>query len=375
MSQVRKRKGGRKSYRYQYTVGGERFSKTFDTAADRDAFKRELKRRRTLGAAALLEVSRPPLSFNDLAREWVETRAGQLSQRTLKDYSRLLRQHIAPYFGSMFLFEIDLQAVERFKAKLIRDGRGDSQTRQALVTLQAIMQAGKEWGYIPANPVRDLKKPATARKTAVVIPTPRQIENMRAVFEAQGRPAVATLTSVLAYLGLRPQEAFALEWRHIGERSVVVEQKNIDGRIVSGQKTKRPPRAVPVPEPVAEDLARWRELSETNLLFPALRSREAMRDHDVHNMARKVWKPVRDDVAPGTTMYTCRHACASLHIHSGERSPAEIAQIMGHSIQTLLTRYTHVYAEAQDRLPVDEAIRRARQESPKTHHSVEGVQA
>ena len=52
----------------------------------------------------------------------------------------------------------------------------------------------------------------------------------------------ATLVSLLAYSGLRPQEALAIEWRHIRARTIVVEQKNVNGELIVGQKTLRPMR-------------------------------------------------------------------------------------------------------------------------------------
>ena len=39
---------------------------------------------------------------------------------------------------------------------------------------------------------------------------------------AASEPRDATLISVLAYAGLRPQEALALRWRDVGERTLMV---------------------------------------------------------------------------------------------------------------------------------------------------------
>jgi hypothetical protein len=47
--------------------------------------------------------------------------------------------------------------------------------------------------------------------------------------------------SVLAYAGLRPQDAFALQWRHVRRRTILVEQTLVDGQL-KGQKTGPSPR-------------------------------------------------------------------------------------------------------------------------------------
>jgi integrase len=54
-------------------------------------------------------------------------------------------------------------------------------------------------------------------------PSPLAVERMRARLRATGRLRDATLVCVLAYAGLRPGEALALEWQHIGERTILIE--------------------------------------------------------------------------------------------------------------------------------------------------------
>lgn len=92
-------------------------------------------------------------------------------------------------------------------------------------------------------------------------------------------PADATLVSVIAYAGLRcPEEALALEWRHVGGRTLLVEQRNIDGEIVAGQKVRgASPRSVELAAPLRQDLAGWRlacgRPADSQLVFPRLRRR------------------------------------------------------------------------------------------------------
>jgi len=49
--------------------------------------------------------------------------------------------------------------------------------------------------------------------------------------EAAGVLGDASLLVVLAYAGLRPQEALALEWRHVRERTLLVERALSDGEL------------------------------------------------------------------------------------------------------------------------------------------------
>src|SRR3954471_1635326 len=69
-----------------------------------------------------------------------------------------------------------------------------------------------------------------------------------------------TLISVLAYAGLRPGEALALRWKHVGQRTISV----------YASKTGRR-RSVRLLGPLREDLAAWREAlpaTADSLVFP-----------------------------------------------------------------------------------------------------------
>jgi integrase len=67
----------------------------------------------------------------------------------------------------------------------------------------------------------------------------------------------------------------------------------------------------------------------------------------------------------GAIPYDLRHSFASLLIHEGELSIVEIANQLGHSVETLLRVYAHVIAEMAEkrRVPAETAIAEARLES------------
>lgn len=49
-----------------------------------------------------------------------------------------------------------------------------------------------------------------------------------------------------------------------------------------------------------------------------------------------------------TRPYDLRHSFASLMLHEGRLSIIEIASQLGHSAETLLSTYAHVFAELKD---------------------------
>lgn len=102
----------------------------------------------------------------------------------------------------------------------------------------------------------------------------------------------ATLLVLLAYSGLRPEEARALRWSDVGERTVRVERAAA-GAAVKTTKTGGP-RAVRLLEPLADDLRRWKltaSPSKSDFVFPSARG-EVWTDYDWRNWRKRVFKPL-----------------------------------------------------------------------------------
>jgi site-specific recombinase XerD len=89
-------------------------------------------------------------------------------------------------------------------------GVGPAATREALMVLQGIFSCAINWGHVQSNPVVGVRKPSAKRQRAVTPPSPAVIERMRGELLAAGQLRDATLVSVLAYAGMRPQETLGL---------------------------------------------------------------------------------------------------------------------------------------------------------------------
>jgi integrase len=109
-----------------------------------------------------------------------------------------------------------------------------------MVLLQAMFTLAIEWGEAQTNPVSVVRKPRQGRQRAIEPLAPEDIERLRAVLLHDGDHRSATLVSVLAYAGLRPGEALGLEWRHVRDRTLLIEQAVSDGRL----KRQRPTASI-----------------------------------------------------------------------------------------------------------------------------------
>jgi site-specific recombinase XerD len=232
-----------------------------------------------------------------------------------------------------------------------------------LVIVQGILQRAVEWGYIPTNPAKVIRKPAGRRRHVVRPMAPVIVERIRAHLLASGDLRSATLVSVLAYAGVRPGEALALTFGDVRERTILIERAASLGE-VKETKTGRL-RSVRLLPPLAEDLSPWRTASgapsDETLVFPSPSSGLWTR-HDWKNWARRRFRPAATAAdVEGARPYDLRHSFCSLLLYEG-RTIVEVARQAGHAPSMSLDTYQHVIDELEgtERVPADAQIRRAR---------------
>jgi integrase len=341
-----------------------RRKRIFDRKSDADRFEAEIRRRKALGELALFEQRNR--SVEELATEWwAKYAVPNLADWTLKGYERMLVSHVQPRLGAMRVGEVNAEVIADFRAKLEAAGVGRHSVRQSMVVLQAMYEHAIRWGWVQVNPVKAVRKPSARRERAVVCLAPAQVEKIRAALVANGKLYAATMVSLVAYQGLRtPEELLALEVKHVRKNTLLVEQRNVVGKIVGGQKVRGfHPRAIDLLDPVRRDVQEYLLATgiRSGLLFPR-RDGEPWRLHDYNNWRRRVWKRAREaagvDPLPP---YDLRHAFASLQVRAGMSIP-ELAEQMGHSPQMTVMTYTHVIRElkGEPRISAEKQIERAR---------------
>jgi integrase len=144
--------------------------------------------------------------------------------------------------------------------------------------------------------------------------------------------------------------------------TLLIEQKLVRGQIVTGQKNQRTIRTIRLLEPLGQDLAAYAsQTRRVGLLFPRADG-EPWRDHDSRNWRKRVFRPATEAIGlVSARPYDLRHSFASLLIHEG-RPLMEIADQLGHSVETLLRHYAHLIAEMAGQPPIsaEQAISAAR---------------
>jgi len=338
-------------YRIRWYVAGHgspKRQRTFSRKKDAERFAAEIERRKEVGELGLFDQSRRTVA--ELAVEWWRRHAiPNLAEWTRRGYKPLLTNHIEPRLGFYRLREVTPEVIADFRSALEAAGVGRHAVRVSLVVLQSMFKHAIRWRWVPGpNPVEQVEKPTGRRQRAVRCLAPSQVEVIRSWLLEHDKLYAATMVSVVAYAGLRsPEELLAVEVRHVGRKTLLVEQRNIDGEIIGGQKVRGfHPRTIDLVEPLRRDISEYLLAVgiRSGLLFPR-RDGKPWRSHDWKNWCRRVWHKARsgagiDSLPP----YDLRHAFASLQIRAGMSVP-ELAEQMGHARAMTLGTYTHVIRE------------------------------
>jgi integrase len=246
---------------------------------DAELFEADITRRRRLRQLAQIDAGRQTVA--QFAREWWRIHAEpNLSPRTRESYAVVFDKHVLPRVGGLALREVTPVVVAGLSADLQRAGVGPAAIRKALTVLQGIFPCAVTWGHVQANPVVGVRKPSAKRKRAVAPPSVALVERMRAA-ACDRRLRDATLLAVLAYAGLRPQEALALPWRNVRDRTLLIDraQGNEGAKTTKTGRT----RSVRLLAPLAVDLAAWRLAPGEQTIG---RRRTRLPDHDWRAVAR-----------------------------------------------------------------------------------------
>jgi integrase len=359
---VRWREGGRGSPAHQKTFTREKDARRFDTA---------VRRAKDLGQLSSEVVGSEQTVAAFLGEWWEKYARATLKPSTLASYAYVLDRWIVPYLGRLRLRDISRETIDEYRTELRAAGAGTPTINRALAILQGVLRRAVEWRRLPSNPVAGLVRLPHVRDASIDARTPEQVEAIRAAIieSSSGNPvrrADAALVSILAYEGLRPGEAFALEWRDVLDRGRPRDRlrvvRGLSERDVTTPKTARA-RAPELFGPIAAELAElYLALGRPDpgtLVFGDAKGGHLRRQ----NWRQRVWIPAL--VTAGESYfrpYDLRHTCATLLIYEG-RPVTEVAAHMGHADPGFTARvYGHVFADAakRRRVPIEAAIVNAR---------------
>jgi integrase len=341
---------------------GREHSKVIGSRRDALVFDAEIRRRKRLGELAQMDDGKQALDA--FAERWWTEHAVDLAESTRRCYAAMYDKHLLPRLGTLTLREVTPVTVMELKRELQCQGVGLAAISKALVVGQSIFGHAVRCGHVKQNPFAAVPKPTRKRVRTVNCLPPVKVEAIRDELLQRRRMRDATIISLLAYAGLRPQELQALRWRHVRERTILVEQAtSVTGELKTTKNARS--RTVRLLAPLASDLSEWRiangRPTDDELLFPS-RHGQSWGKEDWSNWRNRIFSPAAAAANVRISRpYDLRHAFVSLLLHEGV-NPVEIARQAGHSLQTMWSTYAHTVEELVDgpRQAADDVIRAAR---------------
>jgi integrase len=194
---------------------------------------------------------------------------------------------------------------------------------------------------IRANDPRAQKKPRPIRVFS--------FDEMHSFAKAAGR--YEAMVRVFTDTGLRLGEVLPLRCEDFDGETLQVRRTAHEGRILEGTKTDHGEpdagRVVPVPATLAWMLEAQINLNgpDCELLFRAPRGR-LWRERTFY---RDLWKPAQEASDLDIRPHECRHSYVT-HLRAAGINDADLAEIAGHRVETMLSRYTHAVGVGAERI-------------------------
>ena len=297
-------------------------------------------------------------ALKDYLLYWIDNaKAAKLAARTLYDYRQIVSLHFSGKIGKKALSHLRPLDIQDFYQTLSEYSL--SVRRQVHNILRPALRQAVNWALIDYNPCDKVEGPRAKRrekKNTIRAMTKEQAQRFLAAAE-EDRWAV--LWHLLLATGIRPQEAYGLQWSEVDfERDTIQIVQSLYRRRGGGggwelqpPKTERSRRSIVVPKSVMDRLAKHRDdqaveratsrlCTEDNDLVFASRKGEPL---DERNLDQRHFKPILERVGlPKFRVYDCRHTTLTLLLL--RNVPVKVvSEVAGHAGSTLtLDTYSHV---------------------------------
>lgn len=227
-------------------------------------------------------------------------------------------------------------ALELVDHMLREQGRAATGAKNILRSLSALAEDAITDELADVNPFKGVRvRSSDVRATKPTRPVRVfSWDQMHTVAAHAGR--YEAMVRTLGDCGLRVGELFALRRVDLVGSLLTVSGSAWEGVVTGSTREKNHDRIVPIPPGLLALLKALPPRIDSDLLFPTLTGRIWR----YNNWRRDVWNPAI--TAAGTDMrpHEMRHSFVSL-LRAGGVDDADLAAITGHSVETMVSRYTH----------------------------------
>lgn len=262
------------------------------------------------------------LTLRQFAQEYLTYSQANKSRSSYARDRVTIQQHLGPWFGDRFLFDITLAGVERYKQARLQSVTPATVSKE-LNTLKAMLNKAVTWGYLKANPLAGmsgLKEPSGRLRYLAPEETARFLE--ACTTPAYLRP----IADLALHTGMRRSEILALRWSEVDLR-----RHTLTPTLTKNNER----RVIPINDTVATVLKAWPRVVGTDALFPDLNG---------PMVTRAFWRACRKAGVPNLHLHDLRHTFAS-YLAMGGYNLCTIQQLLGHKDLCMTSRYAHLSAD------------------------------
>jgi integrase len=296
------------------------------------------------------------MTLDTYARQWLANVAAEesIKPRTIESYRQLFDCHISPALGANKLRDLGrthvkaLLNAKREQAVRIGNDRKLSKNTVRLIRacLSVILAEAVDDGLIDANPATLPARRRGKKKAAQIVLRPLEEDELARLLETarESDPEYFPLFLLLARTGLRPGEAFALEWSDLDftKRKISVERALSAGQV--GTTKTGTAREVDMSQELTVALSALYRVREAQTLkhkwgdVPDLVFVNAQRGHlDESRVRKRFARALKAAGVGGHRLYDLRHSFAS---HLIARAPITyVAAQLGHADSTTTLRW------------------------------------
>lgn len=310
--------------------------------------------------------TRTGATFEDAAEEWYRYGCQERDWKpaTRRDYRSALNVHLIPAFGAERLEVVTPQAVERWRARAMADGRLPRRTAQKMVAiLYAIFERARRVYGLQGNPIADVERLRVRYDASGYdFYSPQEVW---ALVRAAASEQDGAIYLTAAFTGMRLGELLALRVRDVDfEAEAIRILGSLDLREGVGSTKSGKGRTVPmVPEVakvLAQQLGRDHFTNRDDPVFPneagGHLDGSALRRRYKDAQTRAKLRPLR--------FHDLRHTFGSLAITRG--STLQVQAWMGHADLRTTARYTHYKSRATEAAVLADAFRVPAAKAPRS---------
>jgi integrase len=256
-------------------------------------------------------------------------------KRSWRDDEVRLHKEILPRFGKRRLADLTTREIQSMHSQL-RSSMAPATANRYLSLLQRLFSLANQWGVTERNPARFVKKYKEDNARERYLSDDEVARFLRALDGLPNKAAAAGLRFLL-FTGLRKNEAFRLEWRHVNRD---------EGTVFLAQTKSGKTRTVvlnALARGVIEEMWELRE-ADTPWVFPGRRQGKP-----VVNPQKPFAAACAKAKIGGVRIHDLRHTFASLAVNSGA-SLYDVQKLLGHASSQMTQRYAHL---------ADDSVRRA----------------